>query len=193
MTSVAQINVQHLSTQKNQFFILIQFDFSLRDKVVSIFFFLRICWQSKYSKKNKNNLQIVYACFKEFLFWNFDRFIELKRKILILWDCLFSFAYTCEYTHTPTHAPTHTHTRTQWNILPCNSNLLIYLFSLPLLVFLLSISNHMTNHETTTINPQSDYFYLLLRPHADPPKQNFNWTIKIDKHYVYIAFYFRFV
>lgn len=74
--SVAQINVQHLSTHKNEFFILIQFDFSLRDKVSSIpFFFYN---NNKFAGNQKIIIifKIVYACLKSVFvldFWQIYR------------------------------------------------------------------------------------------------------------------------
>lgn len=126
--SVAQINVQHLSTQKNEFFILIQFDFSLRYKVSSILFFFTTITNllaiKVFDEKIIIIFKIVYACLKSVFVLDFDRFIEQSKSSLYS-----GIVYTPANTLT-THpyAPTHTHTTR--NILPCNSNLLIYLFSL---------------------------------------------------------------
>lgn len=81
---------------------------------------------------------------KLFLHALFLIFEQKESVMFITWLYLFSLVHTPADTptHTHMHPHIHYHVHTQLNILACNSNLLIYLFSL----FLLSISKHMTNH-----------------------------------------------
>lgn len=137
---VAQINVQHLSTQKkkkqNEFFLYLiswfQFQF-LRYKVS---FFCNDNTILKFAGNQSSLKLFLHALFLIF---------EQKESVMfIIWLYLFSLVHTPADTptHTHMHPHIHYHVHTQLNILACNSNLLIYLFSL----FLLSISKHMTNH-----------------------------------------------